>query len=242
MRLHIGLAGALALSAALFASPGHARSIAVDELSTCSTQAAQPIALSTIVPVTPIGSASPGLGGNAYDNCVVDAAAGLSSGVGSNFLYELWDWVDAPPADVLGQPLSNLDNLGQLAELWLSSPGTYFDDYEIQFNYADFGLGNTTCAESSASLTWAGTTYTFTGAGAGGAGLCGVTDDFLFSESSGGVWSVFGVDAAGNVTAGPPAGWSVLSATAVPEPSTLLLLAGAALPLIIGLRGRRRRA
>jgi hypothetical protein len=232
MRLHLGLACGLALAAGLFASPGYARSIAVDEGSSCSIEVAQPVSLAD-------GSANPGLGGNAYGNCVVDATAGLSPGVSGDYTYTLWNWVAGAPSSVLGQPLSDLDNLGQVAEFNLTS-GTYSGDYEIQFNYADYGLGNTSCAESSASLTWAGTTYVFTGAGAGGAGLCGVTDDFLFSSSSD-VWTVSGVDSSGDVAAGPPAGWSILAAGAVPEPDPLVLLAGAALAIMIEQWARTRR-
>jgi hypothetical protein len=233
MRQHIGLACALGLMAGLFALPGYARGIGVDEDSSCSVEVSQPVSLA-------VGSATPGLGGNAYGNCVVDAAAGVTPGVSGNYTLSLWNWAVGAPPTIVGQPLSDLDNLGQVAQFTLTS-GTYSGDYEIQFNYADYVLGSTTCAESSASLTWGGATYKFTGAGAGGAGLCGVTDDFLFSENAG-VWSVDGVDSTGAVAAGPPAGWALASAgNSVPEPDAFVLLAGAALLMLLPLRKLRAR-
>jgi hypothetical protein len=232
MKLHIGLACGLGLMAGVFALPGYARGIGVDEGSSCSIEVPQPVSLAA-------GSASPGLGGNAYGDCTVDATAGLSPGVSGDYTYNLWNWVAGPPASILGQPLSNLDNLGQVAEFQLTS-GTYAGDTEVQFNYPDYSPGSTSCAEASATLTWGGTKYTFTGAGAGGAGLCGVTDDFLFSLDAADNWVVSGVDLTGAVDAGPPAGWSIAAANAVPEPDTLMLLACAAVPMIIALRARAR--
>jgi hypothetical protein len=124
----------------------------------------------------------------------------------------------------------------------ITSPA-YNGDYEVEFNYADYVFPGSTasapCAETSATLTWLGKSYSFTGAG--GATLCGTnsSNDFLFA-SNGALLGYFNAPSDFStpvlVNSLPP-GWSGPS---VPEPTALVLLALAGLPLLYASRRRLR--
>lgn len=242
---------ALALIAVLFASGAFAKGISVDETIVCPSSTL----LSTSAgPISLGGSntANPGVTGLPAWACIDTLA--MDTGAipfftfnNTTSVFNTWIALQGQPESyVESNPLSTLQGglvtlvsqvgVFQLTGLQSGYGGNLTSvagDYEVQFNYDNYGSGP--CPASHASLSWGGTTWTFTGAG--GVGLCDLssTNDFLFSSTG----SLLGyLNTSGSlVSSTPPPGW-VAGTVSTPEPGTLpLWIAGALLlPLV-----RRRR-
>jgi hypothetical protein len=154
---------AVALTAALATSPSHAssRGIRVDETIVCTAAASLPLDLGTG------NSADVGLGGSALSvwscgdsNATDFVAGGYSFNTSTSVLYT---WTPTSDPSPVGQQLStyfgadNTDIVAMLDVFNLTGPD--LGDTEVQLDYNQ--PTGTACPASSASLTWAGKTYTF---------------------------------------------------------------------------------
>jgi hypothetical protein len=244
---------ALALLVLLYASAGFAKGIAVDGSIDCP---ATSLLSSSAGPISLGGSnsANPGVTGLPVWACTdmssvnPDPDQPIPFFTFNNATSVFNTWID-PKAQstsvVESQPLSNLSGLiaqvgvYQLTGLQSGYTGGLTNvtgDYEVIFNYDNYPLSSgQTCPASSASLTWDGHTWKFTGAG--GVGLCDLnsTNDFLFSSTG----SLLGyLNTSGSLVAGVPPGW-VAGSVSTPEPDTLALSAAAGVLMLLGLRRRR---
>jgi hypothetical protein len=249
MKLRILTVVALGLVAALIAPSGFTKGIAVDGNIYCPSSSL----LSTSAGPISLGgsnSANPGVTGLPVWACTDTMAA--DTGAIEYFTFNsstsvFNTWIDPTAqstAVVESQPLSNLSGLisqvgvYQLTGLQSGYGGNLTSvsgDYEVQFNYDNYG--GSPCPASHASLSWGGGKWTFTGAG--GVGLCDFnsTNDFLFSSSG----SLLGyVNTAGSLMSGLPPGWVAGSPVSTPEPDTLALGGAAALLMLLA-RNRSRR-
>jgi hypothetical protein len=252
---------ALALVAAAYALPGETRGISIDDAINC---AQQPTSQSSTIALPAYGSgtansADSGVTGLYVWACNFNPAEDDSVSPsefftlsGTNNVFNTWvDLQGQNPSYVFANnPLSTLSGTGnvtlvaqvnayQLTGLLDGYQGNLTNvagDYEVQFDYENYGGGNTSCAQNSASFTWYGVTYQF--AGSGGLLLCNLPNDFLFNSNG----QLLGyLNDSGSLISGlEGSGWVQKSASA-PEPGTLALLAFAGMPLLL-LSARRRRA
>jgi hypothetical protein len=246
MKFRILTVAALALAAGLMAPASFAKGIAVDGSIFCPSTS---LVSSSAGPIN-LGSgnsANPGVTGLGLWACN-DTLPGDTE-PNSFFTFDnattrFNTWIDPSAQSVSvveSQPLSNLSGLISQVNVYLLTglqPGysgnlTDVDgDYEVQFNYDNYG--GSPCPASHASLGWGGGTWTFTGSG--GVGLCDLnsTNDFLFSSTG----SLLGyLNTSGSLVAGAPPGW-VPGTVATPEPATLALWPAAALLMLLALRRR----
>jgi hypothetical protein len=239
---------ALGLLAVLFASASFAKGIAVDDSIFCPSAS---FVSASAGPINLGGGngANPGVTGLGLYACNDTLAGDTQPNAFFTFdngTSRFNTWID-PSAQsqsvVESQPLSNLSGLISQVDVYLLTglqPGysgnltNVTGDYELQFNYDNYGGGGP-CPASHASLAWGGSTWTFTGAG--GVGLCDLssTNDFLFSSTG----SLLGyVNTSGSLVSGSlPPGW-VAGTVSTPEPGTLALWPAAALLMMLA---RRRR-
>jgi hypothetical protein len=245
---------ALGLLAALFTSGSLAKGIAVDETIVCPSP---PIAQTAAGQISLGGSNSANSGVTGLPAWACNDTMAMDTGAIPYFTFNnttstFNTWValnGQPPSYVETNPLSTLQGAGlvtlvsqvgvyQLTGLQSGYSGNLTSvsgDYEVQFNYDNYGGGGP-CPASHASLTWGGSTWSFSGAG--GVGLCDLssTNDFLFSSSG----SLLGyLNASGSlVSASPPPGW-VHGTVSTPEPGTLALWPAAALLMLLARRRLR---
>jgi hypothetical protein len=248
MKFRILTLVALGVLTALIAPSGFAKGIAVDGNIYCPSTS---LLSSSAGPISLGGSnsADPGVTGLPVWACA-DTLAGDTGAIefftfnSSTSLFNTWIDPSAQSTTVVeSQPLSNLSGLisqvgvYQLTGLQPGYSGNLTGvtgDYEVQFNYDNYG--GSPCPASHASLSWAGGKWTFTGAG--GVGLCDLssTNDFLFNSSG----SLLGyLNTSGSLVAGLPPGWVKGSPISTPEPDTLALGAAAALLMLLA-RSRSR--
>ena len=236
----------LGLLAVLFASGSFAKGIAVDDSIFCPSTS---FVSASAGPINLGGgnSANPGVTGLGLYACSDTLPGDTQPNAFFTFdngTTRFNTWID-PAAQsqsvVESQPLSNLSGLISQVDVYLLTglqPGysgnltNVTGDYELQFNYDNYGGGP--CPASHASLTWGGGTWSFTGAG--GVGLCDLnsTNDFLFSSTG----SLLGyVNTSGSLVSGTPPGW-VAGSVSTPEPGTLALWPAAALLMLLARRWR----
>jgi hypothetical protein len=245
---------ALGFLAVLFASGSFAKGIAVDETLVCPSP---PIAQMASGQISLGGANSANSGVTGLPAWACNDTMAMDTGAIPFFTFNnttsrfnTWVALNGQPASyVETNPLSTLQGAGlvtlvsqvgvyQLTGLQSGYSGNLTSvsgDYEVQFNYDNYGGGGP-CPASHASLTWGGGTWSFTGAG--GVGLCDLssTNDFLFSSTG----SLLGyLNISGSlVSASPPPGW-VRGAVSTPEPGTLALWPAAALLMLLARRRLR---
>jgi hypothetical protein len=232
MKLRIPFICLLGLTAAIFALPGHARGLLIDQ-STCPTTVSATGNLWIELPGTGKKANRAKAGVNfPVLNC--SPPLGLPSSTLSQLPYDpanslLYTWIDLAVAGVAGDTLQDVLNttrsglaslfavplnddtnataaiVAQVAVLKLNQGG-----YEILFNYQNDILPTTACLNAfkplAPSLTWFKTTYVFTGVG-GVATPCDSTNDFVFGPSG----ALLGyIDNTHTLIAGAlPPGWAI---------------------------------
>jgi hypothetical protein len=261
MRFRVASVCTLALLAASYALPGHARGIRVDDAIACPMT---PLSQSGTVALPAFGSASAnyassGISGFYVWTCTYQpwldtttAPSDFFSVSGSNNVFNTWiDLQGQNPSVVYANnPLSSLQGSGlvnlvgqvnayQLTGLLEGYQGNLTNvagDYEVEFDYPNYGESNSSCAQNSASFKWFGVSYSFTGAG--GVLLCNASNDFLFNGSG----QLLGYlnDSGSLVNGGGLAGSGWSKATSAPEPDTLLLLGLTGVPMLLGVARLKR--
>ena len=235
MKLRIPFICLLGMTAAIFAQPGHARGMLIDE-STCPTTLPATGKLWIALPGTgknanraragvvnfPILNCSPPLGLPTlnlsqlpYDptHSLMYAFVDLAvAGVAGDALQDVLTKTSSSSglATLFGTALNDTNEtaalVAQVAVLKLNQGG-----YEVLFNYQSDGVVPTTACQNAykpiaPSLTWFKTTYVFTGVG-GIATPCDSTNDFVFGPSG----ALVGyVNQAGTLVSGAlPPGWAI---------------------------------
>jgi hypothetical protein len=190
MKFRIPFVCVLGVAAWIFALPSHARSISVDEDTTCSQVVPPTGRLSVDVDLAGAREGNRAKSGLNFPVLACDAPPPDTMLTPLNYTSNaIYTWVDLSKAATDSSGLlglettnfpSNVTIVAMVEVFKLAAPG-YFGDYEILFNYKTSrgSACDNVFKPIAPSFTWFGKRYVFNGAGGVGS-PCDSKNDFLF--------------------------------------------------------------